>query len=200
MNIIKKIKIKNFKKFDSFETSFNEKANILIGDNESGKSTILQSIDFVLSGSRQKIDKIGLDNLFNKDCIIEYFEGEKTIARLPELFIELYLNDQKDILLNGKNNSDRSMTDGLALVCQPDILLHSEIREILNHEENNFPFEFYSISFKTFSGEGYSSYRKHLRHLLLDNTQISNEYATREYVKSMYFNKSDDVVRSRHNN
>ncbi|MFA6375327.1 MAG: AAA family ATPase, partial [Bacilli bacterium] len=43
--IIKKIDIVNFKKFENFQLVLNEKCNVLIGDNETGKSTILQAID-----------------------------------------------------------------------------------------------------------------------------------------------------------
>ena len=200
MNHIKKIKLKNFKKYTEFETTFDPKINILIGDNESGKSTILQAIDIVLSGSRQKIEKVGLDNLFNTTCIQKFLTGQQKIENLPELSIELYFNDVEDILVNGKNNSDKIVRDGISLICEPDIKLHKEIKEIFDQNEDNFPFEFYSISFRTFAGEGYSGYKKYLKHIFLDNTQISNEYANREYVKTMYFSKSTDVDRSKRKN
>ena len=63
MKILKSIKMINYKKFDETEISFNEGINILIGDNESGKSSILTAIDLILSGSRYKLEKIGLENL-----------------------------------------------------------------------------------------------------------------------------------------
>ena len=59
--IIEKMKIKNFKKFKGEEEiNFNEDFNIIIGNNESGKSSILLALDLVLSGSQNKIENIGL--------------------------------------------------------------------------------------------------------------------------------------------
>lgn len=41
MGCIKEIRIKGFKKFKNFTMTFNRATNILVGDNASGKSTIL---------------------------------------------------------------------------------------------------------------------------------------------------------------
>ena len=42
---IEKVIIQNFKKFKNpFEIKFNENINLLVGDNESGKSTILEAM------------------------------------------------------------------------------------------------------------------------------------------------------------
>lgn len=49
---IKKIKIKNFKCFgdEIFEIELNKGLNVLVGNNEAGKSTILEAIHLVLTG------------------------------------------------------------------------------------------------------------------------------------------------------
>ena len=48
---IDKIKIVNFKSFEGeFELKLNKDLNIIVGDNEAGKSTILEAINLVLSG------------------------------------------------------------------------------------------------------------------------------------------------------
>ena len=91
----------NFKKFQTFEVEFDDHLNILIGDNESGKSTILQAIDFVLSGSRNKVENTGLENLFNNHAISNFMESPKRYEDLPVLVIELYLDEKKqDIEIN----------------------------------------------------------------------------------------------------
>ena len=70
----------------------------------------------------------------------------------------------------------------------------------LKEAEPNFPFEYYSIKFKTFSGEPYTGYRRFMKHLLLDGSQINNEYATREYVKEMYRANVNDSEKNKHQN
>ena len=47
---IKKIYIKNFKSFRKLELDLNFGVNILVGNNEAGKSTILEAIHLALTG------------------------------------------------------------------------------------------------------------------------------------------------------
>ena len=42
MKTIQKIKLFNFKRFSEFDVEFTEDLNVLIGDNEAGKSTLLR--------------------------------------------------------------------------------------------------------------------------------------------------------------
>jgi predicted ATP-dependent endonuclease of OLD family len=167
MKIIERIKLFNFKKFLNFEVQFTEEVNLLIGDNEAGKSSILSAIELVLSGSKSKIETIGIDNLFNKKVINDFLVSDKSIENLPTLRIELYLNDQDNPHLNGKVNSEGVACDGLVLTCEPNEELTHEISEVLAQAESNFPFEYYVVNFATFSGQAYSGYRKFLKHLTL---------------------------------
>lgn len=41
---IEKVKIKNYKLFQDFTMLFNDDLNIIVGDNEAGKSTLLEAI------------------------------------------------------------------------------------------------------------------------------------------------------------
>lgn len=201
MNSIEKIKLQNFKRFPKYDVEFYDTLNVLIGDNESGKSTILTAIDLVLSGSRHKVESRGLDNLLNSEAVQQFLGSEKEYINLPVLFVELYLNwDDSSWDLKGKYNSEGKNTHGLLLKCEPRVDLGKEIRKILRQDEDNFPFEYYSIEFKTFSGESYTGYRKFLNHLLLDSTQINNEYATRSYITTLYHNNVDEIEKNKHHN
>ena len=200
MKIIERIKLKNFGRFQDISIGFQKNLNLLIGDNEAGKSTILNAIDFVLSGSRSKVENYGVDNLFNTEVIKTFLDSEKKYEDLPILFAELYLNDQGNKDLEGKYNSEDLYTHGLALICEPREDLSKEIKDILSQDDDNFPFEYYSITFKTFSGESYTGYRKFMQHILLDNTQINNEYATKSYIKKLYSNSVKDSEKNKHQN
>lgn len=186
MKYITKLKLKNFRRFRNFSVDFDDKLNILVGDNESGKSSIIEAINLVLSGSRGKVDTVGLENIFNSKKIKAFLSSDKKYERLPTLLIELYFNEQNNSDLNGRNNSEGLICDGLKLEIVPNEELSKDIQEILKQAEPVFPFEFYTIKFSTFSGEAYSGYRKFFRHILVDNSQISSEYAIKEYVKDMY--------------
>lgn len=200
MKIIEKIKIQNFGRFREFSIEFDKTLNLLIGDNEAGKSTILSAIDFVLSGSRSKVENHGIDHLFNTEVIEEFLASDKKYEDLPTLYVELYLNDQSNIDLDGKYNSEGIPSHGILLLCEPREDLGKEIKDILSQPDDNFPFEYYSINFKTFSGDSYTGYRRFMQHLLLDNTQINNEYATKSYVRTLYHNSIKDAEKNKHQN
>ena len=85
--------LKNFKRFKALELEFDPELNILVGGNEAGKSSVLQAMDIVLSASRSKVDGIGLEALFNAECIAEFLASTRKIADLPELRIEIYFDD-----------------------------------------------------------------------------------------------------------
>lgn len=69
---IAKIKLTNYKRFRKFEFIPNERTNIIVGDNEAGKSTILEAIDLVISGNVRKVESIGIDRIINTDSIEEF--------------------------------------------------------------------------------------------------------------------------------
>lgn len=186
MSYITKIRLLNFKKFDKFEVDFDPKLNLLIGDNEAGKSTILTAIDLAISGSRNKVETIGLEHLFNVEAITNFLLTDRKLGNLPILFIELFLNDEPNEFLEGKNNSAKKECNGLKLVCKANEEYSKIISEILKDPNCIFPFEFYNIEFQTFSGQTFNSYTKCLKHILIDNTQVSSEYAMKEYVKEIY--------------
>lgn len=200
MKIVEKIKLHNFKRFIDAEIRFEPDVNLLIGDNESGKSSILTAIDLTFSGSRSKVETIGLENLFNRSVINSFLLSGKQYKDLPKIYVELFLNDQDNSFLEGKFNSEGRNCHGAILECLPNEELSEEIKSILNQKEDNFPFEYYTISFKTFAGQSYTGYRKFIKHILIDNSQINNEYATNHFIKSLYNQNVLPDEKSKHQN
>ena len=182
---IKKLKAKHFKKYKNLEVDFNENINLLIGENESGKSTILQAIDLLLSGSRNKVETIGLEYLFNKNVIKDFFNNKK-YENLPKLEIEIFFDNVDDDSYWGKNNSLNTNLFGILLICKPNEDLSKEIKDILEQEDDNFPFEFYNINFYKFGGNPYMGFTRKFKHILLDHSNINNDYATNQYIKTLY--------------
>ena len=69
MNYIKSLHIEGFKKFTTLDVQFNEHMNILVGENEAGKSTILDAIKTVLNQQYRNVDKSVLRDLFNTQMV-----------------------------------------------------------------------------------------------------------------------------------
>lgn len=144
---ISKIRLINYKKFIDYTIEPNEHVNILVGDNEAGKSSILEAIDIVANGSVNRIEKIGLDRLISIDAVAKFNSGEREFKNLPKLTIELYLSGIFGHTMNGDNNSEERTCDGIRLICEPNLDYVTEINESLNENPGYFPYDYYSVRF-----------------------------------------------------
>lgn len=200
MLIISKIKLHNFKRFKDLELEVNSDINILVGDNESGKSTILQAIDLVSRGSRTRIENIGLDKLFNVEVMTEFMEGDRNLNDLPEMYVELYFLNQSDPDLVGRNNSNNENCSGIKLRCSCNDEYSLQVSQIMQDMNASFPLEFYSITFDTFAGMPFNAYTKRIQSLSIDNSTIGSPYAMREYVNDIYRTRLTDIerIKTRH--
>ena len=194
---ITKLKAFNFKKFDFLEIDFKGNCNVLVGDNESGKSSILLAIDLVLSGSRSKVESMGLDSIMNNDSVQSFFKTN-TYETLPKLCVELYFDQIDDADFFGRNNSYAKDFFGISLICEPIEESSKDISDVLKEKTNNFPFEYYSISFLKFGGTPYLGFRKKIKHILLDSTKINNDYATSAYIKTLYNSSVSSSEKNKH--
>lgn len=196
-SIISKIRLINYKKFADYTIEPNEHVNILVGDNEVGKSSILEAIDIVASGNVKRVEKIGLDRLINSNAVIKFNSGERDFKHLPKLIIELYLSGDFDHTMNGDNNSDAITHDGIRLVCEPNPDCRTEIKESLDANPEYFPYDYYSVRFSTFADEGYTSYKKKIRSYLINSSNMNTGHATNDFVKKAYRQYTEDNVKER---
>lgn len=195
--IIEKLKLVNFKRFSTLEIPFDDHLNILIGDNESGKSSILQAIDIVMRGSRHMVEEIGLDRLFNDAAVCGFMQlNPRSIEHLPLMMIEVFLNDTGNPVLNGENNSERTNHDGIRCICQPNLEFSEAIASILASDDPAFPFEYYDITFSTFRGDQYNGHNRPMRGVFIDNSMIGGDFAMSQYVQDIYKAKLSDEERT----
>ena len=194
---IRKIKLINYKRFRDYTIEPKQRINILAGDNEVGKSSILEAIDIVSSGNIRRVESIGIDKLLNIDAVQSFNTGTRIYDNLPVITVELYLDGDFDHTMNGKNNTDGLTCDGIRLVCEANSDYQTEITESLLEQADYFPYDYYSIRFSTFADEGYTGYKKKLRSVLIDSTNMSSDYATNDFVKRMYFQYTEADTKER---
>jgi len=194
---IKKIRLINFRRFRDYTIEPNDRINILVGDNEVGKSSVLEAIDIVANGNVHRVESIGLDKLLNIEAVRTFMSGVRDYENLPKLIIELYLSGEFDHSMNGKNNTDGVICDGIRMVCAPNPDYRNEIKEALTAHEDYFPYDYYSIRFSTFADEGYTGYKKKLRCTFIDSSNMDSEYATKDFVRRMYMQYTESNVKER---
>lgn len=203
MNNIKKISIKGFKIFKNFNLEFNDRSNIIIGDNESGKSTLLEAIDLVINKRYSNFDKYIIREILNNDLKEKFFK-EKKYEFLPKIEILLFLNLDNschnnyeyrgEITFDGKKIEEY----GIRYTCE----FNSEFRDELMASilDGKIPYEFYDMKWETFRGDPYNNLRKPLKYLSIDNSKIDSSNSFNHYNKSLFFEKYDLQNRMRINN
>lgn len=196
-SIIRMIKLINYKKFRNYTIEPNPLINVLVGDNEVGKSSILEAIDLVASGNIRKVESTGIDRLLNIEAVQEFNNGERDYNNLPKMIVELYLDGDFDYTMNGKNNTVGTTCDGIRLVCEPNPDFQTEITESMRGQNDYFPYDYYLIRFSTFADEGYTGYKKKLRSIIIDSTNMNSEYATNDFIKRIYSQYTEDDTKER---
>ncbi|CAJ8709060.1 ATP-dependent endonuclease [Burkholderia pseudomallei] len=197
MPAITKVVLRNFKRFERLDLPLNPRLNVLLGDNEAGKSTVLLAVDLALSASRSKIEALGVEALLNAAAVTRFMEGRRLVVDLPRVLVEIFLTEGGDPLLNGKNNVDGKICDGIKMECAVPRELEAEVAELLRDPDAPFPFEYYAPRFATFAEDSQIAFKKHVRHLMLDSTRIDSEQATRVYTQSLFSVNADAKARSR---
>lgn len=187
MPVITSLMLRNFKKFDSLTLNFQPGRNVLIGDNESGKSSILLALDLVLSNSRHRVEALGLESLLSQHAVTAFQAGERRAELLPELIADVFFSPGRDPDLNGRQNLADRDADGLRMCIAPMLDEYGQdIRYALDQDPQNFPYEYYAVKFSTFSGGPCAGYRRYLRHMLLDSARIDSDHAAQEYTRAVF--------------
>ncbi|NBD25542.1 ATP-dependent nuclease [Paenibacillus glycinis] len=175
---IEQLKIKGFKKFKDFTISFNKHINVLIGENEAGKSTILEAIDIALN---QKIfnSTNNSEKYFNNDIVHQY-KTNPSIDTLPRIEIELLFNDENELNSEYFNGLHSSFTPILKNGITFTYKFDESYRELLEsmydggYDESFVPTDYYIAEWVTFAGRKYINKKSPLKNVLIDNSIRKN--------------------------
>ena len=196
MDRIKSMTINGFKKFKQFQMEFNENLNIIVGENEAGKSTILEAIKLVLNQQYRTSDKSILAELFNRENI-DIFIKNPSIKTLPSIQINIQLE------LDPKHKNSEffygqldEKTEGFGVIfeCSFD----EELGYGLDGEikKGKIPYEYYSLSWKTYAGHSYQTIRRPFGFLFIDTSNSDTNSSFNYYNKTLFVNSFDDSVKA----
>lgn len=198
---IKKIKIKNYRCYKDFTITFNQHMNIIVGNNESGKSTILEAINLAFSGlvNGKNIRNELSENYINREVVRQYISdvksGKKPIP--PEVFIEVYLeasvsNDVDEhyiAAMNGIYNSDGDIhASGFRFsIAFSEEVFGDEYNSLLDTIDvtmyDSVPIEYYDIGWRDFADNPITPRSLPFKSALIDSTnRLGNENAYLNYI------------------
>lgn len=196
MNYIKSLYIEGFKKFEKLSVEFNESMNIIVGENEAGKSTILDAIKIVLNQQYRNADKSILKELFNTQMVDEFVDSP-TVQSLPYIYIELQLElDPKSKNADyfyGENNFSRLETFGIVFECRFDDELGNDLYTYI--ADGKIPYEYYSLRWMTFSGLPYYMIKRPFNFLAIDTSNSDATNSFNYYNKTLFNSRYDEGTR-----
>ena len=191
MGYVKKLYIDGLKRFEKFEIDFNERLSILVGENEAGKSTILEAIRIVLNQQYWNADKSVLQDLFNLENI-RAFQNNPSVATLPKIMIEIdleldntpqFIDFYGEAHINGNRGEEKY---GIRFECKFDEEFYEELVDSIN--DGKIPFEYYNLSWQTYANLPYKVAKRPIKNLFIDTSESSKSSAFNYYNRALFLN------------
>lgn len=201
LNYIKSLHIKGFKKFISLDMEFNEHMNILVGENEAGKSTILDAIKTVLNQQYRNADKSVLRDLFNIQMVAA-FKANPSVKTLPQILIEVELvldlkSKNADYFYGEVYGTMKKQKEkfGVRFECRYDEVLGTGMEQSIM--EGKIPYEYYNLTWITFANNPYQMIRRPLKFLAIDTTNSAVAPSFNYYNRTLFTSKYDEPTRAK---
>lgn len=159
--MIRKVVIRNYRKFHELDLEMLPGTNILVGSNDSGKSTLIEAINLALTGRvngrlfGQELSPYYVNSQAAKKYIHELQSNQK--ATPPTIIIEVYLEDGGEAeILRGTNNLSGEDACGIRIQAKLSPDFAEEYRNFVVNPEGVrlVPTEYYRVDWLGFSGNG----------------------------------------------
>jgi predicted ATP-dependent endonuclease of OLD family len=200
--MIKQISIYGYKSLKKFKMGFEPGVNIIVGDNDVGKTSILEAINLVLTGqlSGKSIFSEISPYIFNSDIVTEFIKNiGKPDAFPPRIVIEaiFYENDQT-ARLKGINNTSREDVPGISLSIDLDPQYSEEFKHYIQtpSEVISVPTEFYSVSWLYFNGNAVGGRGNLLKSTYIDASSIRFSSSSDKFINKVVNDTLSDKDRA----
>ncbi|EJM84820.1 ATP-dependent nuclease [Pseudomonas sp. GM67] len=185
--LIESLRLINFKKFKDQTFDFNEDVNIFVGDNNAGKSTILEALEIVLNFQYRgrPFNSEFSPDLFNAETVAAFRASPKAPADLPILVIEAYMKNVPDY--RGTNNSLKKDAQGVQIKVSFDPDFTDAYNDYLasGAAVTSIPVEFYQVEWMDFAWNVIKPMTKQFRALYIDPTRIHPTFGKNQYISNV---------------
>lgn len=189
--VVDKVVVENFKGFEGrFSIKLNSGLNIVVGDNEAGKSTILEAINLALTGMyggrylRNELSQY----LFNSNAVKKYVDSLETDEPLspPRFLIELYISGETRPFLEGNKNTDGLDCSGISFCAEFDESHKAVYEELIkNGGSKTLPIEYYHIVWRGFSRDSVTANSIPLKSAFIDSTSTKYGNGSDVYISKI---------------
>jgi energy-coupling factor transporter ATP-binding protein EcfA2 len=187
--MISKVVIRNFRILEKVNVDLQPKRNILVGNNDAGKSTFLQAIHLALTGQiggRSLLSSPITPDLFNGNAVKAFCDaanaGKKPAA--PEIRIDVFLTENdRTAPLRGKNNILLEDACGVSLIIKlKEDFANEYLEHIMTGNIQAVPVEFYYADWRTFSGDPLYARKAPVSSQLIEATQGAGERDINRFI------------------
>ncbi|MCW0018959.1 ATP-dependent endonuclease [Rhizobium sp. BT-226] len=187
---ISRVLVTNYRCLKTADVTLNSDLNIIVGDNESGKSTLLEAIHLALTGqlNGRPIQAELHPHLFNTATVTEYIAAliAKAPAVPPAILIELYFHDDAALSkLKGINNALGIDAPGVALSIEFNQEYAEEFKSYVADPTliRTLPIEYYVVKWRGFADNDLVTSRSvPIKPAFIDASTIRNNAAASRYV------------------
>ncbi|NPU63714.1 AAA family ATPase [Bradyrhizobium sp. 83012] len=202
---IAKVKITNFKCYeDTFTLALNDGLNVIVGGNESGKTTILEAIHLALTGllHGRPLKNDLTSYLFNLAAQTKYVQSLVTGSPLPPpaITIELFFSGDSSELaeLEGDGNSEKIKASGVVYRVEFDEENYRGPYEALVAvgELTSIPVEYYKVTMRSFARRGITSRSIPIKSALIDSSSTRLQNGSDVYVSRIIRDLLEETERA----
>jgi putative ATP-dependent endonuclease of the OLD family len=187
---VTRVIVVNYRCLREADVPLNPGLNVIVGNNECGKSTLLEAIHLALSGqlNGRPIQSELHPHLFNSQVVVDYIAAlrNKRPASPPAILIELYFHDAADLTkLKGTNNTRKEDAPGVVMSIEFNPEFKEEYAEYVEDPTimRTLPIEYYIVRWRSFADNDISTSRSiPLKPSLIDASTIRNNSAASRYV------------------
>ena len=182
--------VENYRCLKKANVPLNPGLNVIVGNNECGKSTLLEAIHLALSGqlNGRPIQTELHPHLFHSQVVLDYIDAlrKKKPDSPPAILIELYFHDHADLAkLKGTNNTRKEDAPGVVLSIEFNSEFKEEYAEYVEDPTimRTLPIEYYIVRWRSFAENDINTARSiPLKPSLIDASTIRNNSAASRYV------------------
>lgn len=180
--MITKIKIRGYRALKNLTLLPNKKLNIIVGENEAGKSTLFEAIVLALTGrinGRTAQEELN-PYWFNQEEVKAFFASRSSGGRVapPTISIELFFQETLELKKRffGAHNSDvpTNACCGVTFEVVPDEQYSAEFESYMSMEGAApiIPVEYYKIDWRTFGNLTLTKKPKEVTPAVIDSNTI----------------------------
>lgn len=200
---IRRLVIKNYKLLKDVEIDLNPDTNVFIGNNDSGKSTLLEALSILTTG---KLDGYAFERqlktvIFNNEARATYITliQEGQFVAPPQIVFEAYF-EECDVSYSGTNNSLGEDCAGIRVVVELSPEHGENYKKMLQDRlVMDIPVELYHITYKYFNGESVAFRFAPFSSVFIDTTRkdyanVMNQFVSNSIAENLTEKEITDLA------